>query len=147
MRHTSRHTYTGQVSAEATDPLMPPASSEIRDTPAEADAVFRTVRRIGGTYFLLFLLLVASIPILSTTLEWWTDARILGFSPDFLVVAVGLYAAFTVIGILAATLTTSVESRMLGDGSEEAAATEFFDADEPPADVFGEGEDRDAGRS
>lgn len=118
---------------------MPPASSEIRDTPAEVDAVFRTVRRVSGTYFLVFLLLVASIPVLANTLDWWTEARLFGFSPDFLVVAVGLYAAFTVIGILAATLTTSVESRMLGGGTGDDSGAEFFDADEPPSDVFGDG--------
>ncbi|MDO5492901.1 MAG: hypothetical protein Q4F53_04750 [Nesterenkonia sp.] len=126
------------MTAEMPEPLMPPASSEIRDTPAEVDAVFRTVRRVSGTYFLLFLLLVASIPVLANTLDWWTEARLFGFSPDFLVVAIGLYAAFTVIGILAATLTTSVESRMLGGGTGDTAVAAFFDADEPPADVFGE---------
>lgn len=127
------------VTSEIPEPVLPPASAEIRDTPAEVDAVFRTLRRVAGTYFLLFLLLVASIPVLANTLDWWTEARLFGFSPDFLVVAVGLYAAFTVIGILAATLTSSVESRMLGDVSEDdVPAAQFFDAEEPPADVFGD---------
>ena len=88
---------------------------EVRDTPAEVDAAFRTMRRIAVTYFVVFVLVLASFPILTLGLGWWTEARVIGnLSPAFVTAAVGLYVIFAIIGIAAATLSTSVESRMLG---------------------------------
>ncbi|MVT26359.1 hypothetical protein GNZ21_08325 [Nesterenkonia alkaliphila] len=94
---------------------VPQHEGEIRDTPAEVDAAFRTLRRIAFTYFAVFLVVVAAFPVLSLTLDWWLDSRLIGsLSPGFLTVAVGLYAVFAGIGIAAATLSSSVEQRMLG---------------------------------
>lgn len=88
---------------------------EVRDTPAEVDAAFRTMRRIAVTYFVVFVLVLASFPILTIGMGWWTEARVIGnLSPAFATAAVGLYVVFAIIGIAAATLSTSVESRMLG---------------------------------
>ncbi len=98
---------------------------EVQDTPAEVDAAFRTLRRIAVTYFVLFLAVLASFPVLTMTLDWWTESRLLGdLSPAYLAAAVGLYVVFAVIGIAAATLSSSVESRMLGGTSARAAPTE-----------------------
>ncbi|WP_010525327.1 hypothetical protein [Nesterenkonia sp. F] len=117
------------------------AGTEVRDTPAEVDAVFRTQRRIAVTYFLLFLLLVAAFPVLTLVSDWWLEARLIGdLSPGFLTVAVGLYVLFAAIGIAAATLSSSVESRMLGTDSHadsSADSTSAADADgraDAPAD-------------
>ncbi len=97
------------------------AEPEVQDTPAEVDAAFRTLRRVALTYFSVFLAVVAAFPVLTMTLDWWTESRLLGeLSPAFLAAAVGLYVVFAVIGIAAATLSSSVESRMLGGtGSED----------------------------
>lgn len=94
---------------------------ETRDTPAEVDAAFRTQRRVALTYFIVFLVVVAAFPVLSSMLDWWLESRLIGdLSPGFLTVAVGLYAVFAAIGIAAATLSSSVESRMLGaQGSQD----------------------------
>ncbi len=93
---------------------------EVPDTPAEVDAAFRTLRRIAVTYFIVFLAVVTSFPVLTTTLDWWTESRLLGgLSPALLAAAVGLYVVFAVIGIAAATLSSSVESRMLGGTTGE----------------------------
>lgn len=99
---------------------------EVPDTPAEVDAAFRTLRRIAVTYFILFLAVVASFPVLTVTLDWWTQSRLFGdLSPAFLAAAVGLYVVFAVIGIAAATLSSSVESRMLGGTAEGSAPEEL----------------------
>lgn len=93
--------------------------SEVRDTPAEVDAAFRTMRRVAVTYFTVFLAVVAAFPVLTMTLDWWSESRLIGdLSPGFLTAAVGLYAVFAVIGIAAATLGSTVESRMLGRQKE-----------------------------
>lgn len=98
-------------------------SSELQDTPAEVDAAFRTLRRVALTYFLVFLAAVAAFPILSMTLPWWSEARLLGnLSPGFLTTAVGLYVVFAVIGIAAASLSSSVEARMLGGSADGTSA-------------------------
>jgi len=92
---------------------------EVRDTPAEVDAAFRAQRAIALAYFFVFLVLVAAFPVLTMTLQWWTGARILGeLSPGFVAAAGGLYLIFAVIGIAAARLSASVESRMLGGQQE-----------------------------
>lgn len=91
------------------------ANVDVQDTPAEVDAAFRTTRRISMTYFVVFLLLLFAFPVLTQALDWWTQARVVGdLSPGFLTAAVGLYILFAVLGIAAATLSSSVESRMLG---------------------------------
>lgn len=116
----------------ASAPLDPPtdfpADTEVRDTPAEVDAAFRAQRGIALAYFLVFLVLVVSFPVLTMTLQWWTEARVLGeLSPGFVAAAGGLYLAFAVIGIAAARLSASVESRMLGgqhELDEDSAAAE-----------------------
>ncbi|WP_300345563.1 hypothetical protein [Nesterenkonia sp.] len=91
------------------------SSPEVQDTPAEVDAAFRTLRRIAVTYFIVFLLVLAAFPVLTMALDWWTEARVIrNLSPAFLTAGVGLYAVFAVIGIAAATLSSSVEARMLG---------------------------------
>ncbi|KUG59955.1 hypothetical protein AVL63_12050 [Nesterenkonia jeotgali] len=96
-------------------PAEAAADTEVRDTPAEVDAAFRTQRGIAIAYFLVFLVLVAAFPVLTITLQWWTGARVFGeLSPGFVAAAGGLYLAFAVIGIAAARLSASVESRMLG---------------------------------
>lgn len=92
-----------------------PYSHEVQDTPAEVDAAFRTMRRIAVTYFIAFLVALSAFPLLTVALSWWTEARLVGsLSPAFLTAAVGLYVLFAVIGVAAARLSTSVESRMLG---------------------------------
>lgn len=101
---------------------------EIQDTPAEVDAAFRTLRRIAVTYFLVFLGVLVAVPVLSMTVDWWTGSRLPGgLSPAFLAAAIGLYVVFAVIGLAAATLSSSVESRMLGgplSGDRDADETE-----------------------
>lgn len=118
-------------------PARPDATylGEVQDTPAEVDAAFRTLRRVAVTYFIVFLAVVAAFPVLTMTLDWWTESRLLGeLSPAFLAAAVGLYVVFAVIGIAAATLSSSVESRMLGGtGPEEDAGIR---ADDGPGPEF-----------
>lgn len=101
-------------------------SHELTDTAADVDAAFRTLRRVNLTYFAVFLLVIAAFPVASLTLRWWTQSRIFGqLSPAFAVAAMGMYVVFAGIGIAAATLSSSVESRMLGqqhevhDGADE----------------------------
>lgn len=101
------------------------AEPEVQDTPAEVDAAFRTLRRIAVTYFIVFLAVVAAFPVLTMTLDWWTESRLMGeLSPAFLAAALGLYAVFAVVGIAAATLSSSVESRMLGGTGAETSDPE-----------------------
>lgn len=105
---------------DVTEPV-PQHEGEIRDTPAEVDAAFRTLRRIAFTYSIVFLVVVAAFPMLALSVDWWLESRLIGsLSPGFLTVAVGLYAVFAAIGIAAATLSSSVEQRMLGsqEGTE-----------------------------
>lgn len=110
------------------------AEPEVQDTPAEVDAAFRTLRRIAVTYFIVFLAVVAAFPVLTIALEWWTESRLLGeLSPAFLAAALGLYAVFAVLGIAAATLSSSVESRMLGGtGAENSDPEDLSSADISP---------------
>lgn len=85
------------------------------DTPAEVDATFRTLRRVAVGYFTVFLLAVTGVPALTLTLDWWSQGRLIGgMSPGFVMAAFGLYAFFLLIGLAAGTLSTAVESRMLG---------------------------------
>lgn len=100
-----------------------PFFEEVQDTEAEVDAAFRTTRRIAVTYFIVFLAVLSAFPVLTVALDWWTEARVIGnLSPAFITAAVALYAIFAVIGIAAATLSSSVESRMLGHQQQTAAS-------------------------
>lgn len=104
---------------------------EIQDTPAEVDAAFRTLRRIAVTYFIVFLIVVGAFPVLTMTLDWWTESRLLGnLSPAFLTAAIGLYVVFAVIGVAAATLSSSVEARMLGRTSSDTSNADTEDITE-----------------
>ena len=90
------------------------------DTPAEVDATFRTVRRIAVGYSAVFLLAILGVPALSLTLGWWSKGHLIGgMSPGFVMAAFGLYLFFFLVGLGAATLSTAVESRMLGGPHEE----------------------------
>lgn len=85
------------------------------DTPAEVDAAFRTIRRVAVGYFVLFLVVAVSVPALTLALDWWSQGRLIGgMSPSFVMAAFGLYLCFFLIGLASATLSTAVESRMLG---------------------------------
>ncbi|GAA1971818.1 hypothetical protein GCM10009718_04440 [Isoptericola halotolerans] len=96
-------------------------------TPAEVDATFRTLRRVAVGYFVVFLLAVAAFPVLTLTLDWWSQARLAGgMSPGFLVAAFGLYVFFAVLGIAVARLSSAVEHRML-DGTPEGSPGEALD--------------------
>lgn len=102
-----------------------PFFEEVQDTEAEVDAAFRTTRRIAVTYFIVFLAVLSAFPVLTVALDWWTEARVIGnLSPAFITAAVALYAIFAVIGIAAATLSSSVESRMLGHQQQTAASSQ-----------------------
>ncbi|MGH9135976.1 MAG: hypothetical protein ACRD0G_02880 [Acidimicrobiales bacterium] len=95
------------------------------DTPAEVDAIFRTLRRVAVGYFSLFLIVVIAVPALTVVLDWWSQGRLIGgMSPSFVMAAFGLYVFFFLVGLAAATLSTAVEARMLG-----GPATDGDDAD------------------
>lgn len=99
---------------------LPVLAGDEWDSPAEIEATFRTQRRVAVGYFLVFLAVTFTVPILSLTWAWWTGARLLGgMSPSFMMAAVGLYVFFLVLGVLAATLADAVEDRMLGPGASD----------------------------
>jgi hypothetical protein len=90
------------------------------DAPAEVAAAARTQRRIALGYGSLFVLGILASPLLSSTLPWWSGARLGGgMSPGFVAAAGGLYAFFLALGVAAASLARSVEVRMLGSSDEE----------------------------
>lgn len=102
-----------------------------RDTPAEVDATFRTQRRIAIGYFLVFLVVTFTVPLLALVLDWWSEGQVLGtLSPNFLMAAAGLYVFFFAIGLAAASLSTAVEERMLGGPAWPDDAP--GEAEEPP---------------
>lgn len=89
------------------------------DTPAEVDASFRTMRRVAVAYFVVFMVVVVAVPALTLVLGWWSHGRLLGgMSPSFVMAAFGLYVFFFLIALAAATLSTAIESRMLGGPGE-----------------------------
>lgn len=101
---------------------LPVLAGDEWDSPAEIEATFRTQRRVAVGYFLVFLVVTFTVPVLSLTWSWWTGARLLGgMSPSFLMAAVGLYVFFLALGVLAATLADAVEDRMLGPGASDDA--------------------------
>jgi hypothetical protein len=88
------------------------------DGPAEVAAAAATQRRVALGYAVVFLLGILAVPVLTMTLPWWSQARLLGgMSPSFLVAAIGLYGFFLALGVAAAGLARSVEDRMLGGPS------------------------------
>jgi hypothetical protein len=105
------------ASAERADLL------ERADTPAEVDAISRTLRRVAVGYFVLFLIVVVAVPVLTIVLEWWSIGRVLGgMSPSFVMAAGGLYVFFFIVAVLAATLSSAVEARMLGGPTSDGDA-------------------------
>lgn len=88
------------------------------DTPAEVDAVFRLQRRIGVAYFLTFVSGTLGVSVAIVTLDWAATSRVFGgFSPGFILAAVGLYLFFVVVAVAAASLANSIEDRMMGANS------------------------------
>lgn len=105
------------------------------DTPAEVDATFRTLRRVAVGYFMLFLVAITGVPGLTLALDWWSDGRLIGgMSPGFVMAAFGLYLFFFLLGLAAATLSTAVESRMLG-GPAGLGGRSDLDGADPGADL------------
>lgn len=99
---------------------LPVLAGDEWDSPAEVEATFRTQRRVAVGYFLVFLVVTFTVPVLSLTWTWWTHARLFGgMSPSFLMAAGGLYVFFLALGLLAATLAEGVEDRMLGPGATD----------------------------
>ena len=95
--------------------MLPGDPPDEHDTSAEVDATFRTQRRIAVGYFLVFVVVTFSVPLLAVVLGWWSEGRLLGaLSPNFVTVAAGLYVFFFLLGLAAASLATAVEERMLG---------------------------------
>lgn len=116
----------GRTTENAADPgdlgtwAGPVAAGDEWDSPAEVEATFHTQRRVAVGYFLVFVAVTFTVPVLSLTWSWWTGARLLGgMSPSFLMAAVGLYVFFLVLGVMAATLADAVEDRMLGHGATD----------------------------
>lgn len=99
------------------------------DTPAEVDATVRTLRRVAVGYFVVLVVGIVGVPGLTLVLDWWSEGRLLGgMSPSFVMAAFGLYVFFFVIGVAAATLSSAVESRMLG-GPDDRLADEHVGQD------------------
>lgn len=109
------------ASATEADAHLPPtAAIDAFDTPAEVDATFRTQRRIAVGYFAVFLLVILATPALTLVLDWWSTGRLAGgMSPNFVMAAGGLYVFFFAIGLAAASLSTTVEDRMLGGSTTD----------------------------
>lgn len=106
------------LDVEDTDLSAVGAADEF-DSPAEVDAAFTTQRRLAFGYFAVFLVVTFAAPLLSLTLDWWSQARIVGgMSPNFVVAAVGLYLFFFALGLRAAKVAEAVEDRMLGAGED-----------------------------
>lgn len=118
--------------ADITGPADFAALSELvgeYDTPAEVDAAFRTLRRVAVGYFALFVVVAIAVPALTLTVAWWSDGRLIGgMSPSFVMAAFGLYACFFLIGLAGATLSSAVESRMLGGPASDGVD----DGTDPP---------------
>lgn len=88
------------------------------DTSAEVDAAFRSQRRIAVAYFMLFVVVLAGVAVGTVASGWATSQGLPGgFSPSFLMTAVGLYLFFVAVGLAAASLANAVDDRMLGADS------------------------------
>lgn len=92
------------------------------DTTAEVDATFRTQRRVALGYFGVFLAVILAVPTLTLVLGWWSEGRIAGMSPNFLMAAGGLYLVFFAVALAASSLADAIEDRMLGGGDEHLEA-------------------------
>ena len=91
------------------------ASFEDADSPAEVDAVFRIQRRIALAHFFVFISVTLGVGLALVGLQWAAESRVFGgFSPGFIMAAVGLYLFFVVVGVAAASLANAVEDRMMG---------------------------------
>lgn len=85
------------------------------DAPADVDATFRTLRRAAVWHFMLFLGVVVAVPLLTLTVDWWSDGRLLGgMAPNFVMAAFGLYVFFFLLAVAATRQSNAVEDRMLG---------------------------------
>lgn len=84
------------------------------DTPAEVDAVWRSQRRVALSYLALFLLGTLGVGLAIVGLPWTIDASLGGFSPAFLLAAVGLYVFFLALAIASSLLANTIEDRMMG---------------------------------
>lgn len=88
------------------------------DTSAEVDATFRSQRRIAIGYFVVFLIGLVGLGLSIVFSGWAIGNRVLGgFSPSFLLAAVGLYGFFVIVAVAAATLANGVDNQMLGPSS------------------------------
>lgn len=97
------------------------------DTTAEVDATFRTLRRVAVGYFGVFLAVILAVPSLTLALGWWSEGRIAGMSPNFLMAAGGLYVVFFAVALAASSLADAVEDRMLGGGDDHLEALPGLD--------------------
>ncbi len=94
------------------------ASFSDADTPAEVDAVFRLQRRIAVAHFVTFMFVTLGVSVAIVTLDWAATSRVFGgFSPGFVLAAIGLYFFFVIVAVAAASLANSIEDRMMGAGS------------------------------
>lgn len=102
-----------------------PPLSEIGDEydmPTDVDASFRTLRRVAVGHFMVFLGVVVAVPLLTLTVGWWSEGRLIGgMSPSFVMAAFGLYLFFFALSAAAATLSNAVEERMLGEQERDPA--------------------------
>lgn len=115
----------GEPFSDGVDPF-----DEEFDTDAEVDAAFRTQRRVALGYFGVFFTVTLAVPTLTLVLGWWSEGRIAGMSPNFLMAAGGLYLVFFVVALAAAALADTVEDRMLGGGDEHLATLPYLDLTE-----------------
>jgi hypothetical protein len=88
------------------------------DTSAEVDAAFRSQRRIAVGHFAVFAIAIVGLGLSILLSDWAIGDRVLGgFSPSFLLAAVGLYAMFVAIAVAGASLANGVDNKMLGASS------------------------------
>lgn len=91
------------------------ASFDDADTPAEVDAVFRIQRRIALAHFVVFICVTLGVGLALVGLQWAGESEVFGgFSPGFVMAAIGLYAFFVIVGAAAASQANAVEDRMMG---------------------------------
>ncbi len=88
------------------------------DTSAEVDAAFRSQRRIALGHFTVFLIGIVGLGLSILLSDWAIGDRVVGgFSPSFLLAAIGLYGLFVVIAVAGASLANGVDNKMLGASS------------------------------
>lgn len=85
------------------------------DTVEEVDAVYRAQRKLSFTFGALFLLVTVTIPVLSTTAEWWYGRPVWGgLTLNYLVVAVFYHLAYILIALAYTLQANKLEDEMLG---------------------------------